>query len=119
MSGIVWQTPPSALIANIEAYGEKIQKVIASVGQIIAARAESYAKDTAPWTDRTGQARQGLTGLCEAAAGDLVTIYLYHQADHGKWLELANSGRYRVIMPTLQAMYGEVMRLIAAFMGGR
>jgi len=106
------------LIANVEALGARYERAAAAVGQLLAPKIEAYAKQTAPWVDRTGQARQGLTGLSEASA-DLVTIYLYHQADYGKWLELANGGKYRVILPALTAHYGEAMSLIAQVIGGR
>lgn len=112
MSGITWQRPPSALAADIEAFGERIPLAVAAVGELLAARTEAYAKANASWTDRTGQARQGLTGLSQVAA-DMVTVYLYHQAEHGKWLEIAHGGPYRIIVPTLTAHYGEAMALLA------
>jgi hypothetical protein len=115
--GIVWQTPPSALIANVEAYGQRVQRAVAAVGQLLAPKIEAYAKANGPWTDRTGQARQGLTAISEASV-DLVTVYLYHGAEHGKWLEIANGGRYRVIIPALSAHYGEAMSLIRSVIGG-
>lgn len=118
MSGIVWQTPPSALIANVEAYGERVQRAVKAVGDLMAPKIEAWAKANASWTDRTGQARQGLTGLSQASA-DMVTIYLYHTADHGKWLEIAHGAPYRIIVPAIQAHYGECMSLIASVMGGR
>lgn len=113
---IVWQRPPSALIADVEAHGERVRRAVAAVGQMLAPKIEAWAKANGPWTDRTSQARQGLTAISEASA-DLVTIYLYHQADHGKWLELANGGKYRVVIPALTAHYGEAMGLIRSVLG--
>lgn len=108
---IVWQVSPSKLADEIEAYGRRIERAIAAVGEFIAPKIEAYAKQTAPWTDRTSQARQGLTATSEAAES-LVVVYLYHQADYGKWLEIAHGGAWRVIVPALTAHYGEIMSLL-------
>lgn len=117
-SGFVWTRPPSAeLIPGVERYAARIHAALAAVGELLAARLEAYARANAPWTDRTGQARQGLTGLA-VAARDLVAVYLYHQADHGVFLELARGGPYRIILPTLTAHYGEVMTLLRSLLGG-
>lgn len=119
MSGFVWVKPPSAeLIPNVERYAARIRVALDAVGQLLAQRLQAYAQANAPWTDRTGNARQGLTGL-SVAARDMVTVYLFHQMDYGKWLEIARGGPYRIILPTLQAHYGEVMRLLKSLLGGR
>ena len=63
------------------------------------------AKQNAPWTDRTGNARSGLFGTAERdVAQRIVTIYLSHGAtlDYGQYLELSNGGRYAVIMRTIE-----------------
>lgn len=117
MSGIVWQVPPATLIAELERHEARIGRAVAALGEMLAAKMEGYAKANAPWQDRTGEARAGLTGLSVAAA-DLVTVYLYHQADHGKWLEIARGGPYQIILPTLTAHYGEAMALLASILGG-
>lgn len=65
------------------------------------AQATSYARATAPWTDRTGNARNGLfaTHLSEPmVVHQLVT---YHTMPYGVWLEVRWSGRYAVIGPTM------------------
>jgi hypothetical protein len=55
----------------------------------------------APWTDQTGNARNGL----KAKAGkdvEGVHIFLFHRVSYGIWLEVAHEGRYQIIMPTLR-----------------
>jgi len=65
----------------------------------------SYAKATAPWVDRTGNAREGLNAeVYETNEG--VVLDLFHTVDYGLWLETIQSGRFAVIMPTLE-VYGE------------
>jgi hypothetical protein len=117
VSGIVWQTPPSALIAAIEAHGERVKRAVVAVGEFIAPKIQAYAQANAPWNDHTSNARQGLTGVAEVAE-ELVTVYLYHGMDYGKWLELKNGGKYAIINAALQAHYGEIMALIAQIVGG-
>ena len=44
----------------------------------------------------------------------MVTIYLSQGAaiDYGVWLELANSGRYAVVMRTMEAHYQDLMDML-------
>ena len=80
-----------------------------------AMRAQEYAKSNAPWADRTGEARNGLTAEVYEEAGEIV-LELYHTADHGYWLELIQDGRFAIIMPTLEALGPEILREAGAAM---
>lgn len=62
---------------------------------------EDTAKNLAMWEDRTGEARDGLTAQAFNQGGH-VYMNLFHTADHGIWLELIQSGRFAVIMRTLE-----------------
>src|SRR5262245_15447723 len=77
-----------------------------------ARRVEQYAKENAPWEDRTGDARQGLK-----ATGEQRLVYyaitLFHTVDYGIWLEVRWDGKYAIILPTLEAMGPELMRELA------
>jgi hypothetical protein len=77
-------------------------------------------RQTARWEDRTGNARSGLFSLTEQAAQDVVTIWLSHghTVDYGKWLELANAGKYAVIMPTLQQFLPEIEQALNRLVKG-
>lgn len=115
--GIKWITPPSELAVAVGKYGEDVLKAVAAVAQYSATEMQNQAQQQASWTDRTGNARTGLFGTSEADfASHVVTIYLSHSAslDYGIWLELANSGRYAVIMRTMESRYEEVMSRIKA-----
>jgi len=72
-----------------------------------ARKVEDYAKDNAPWTDRTGDARAGLTAEV-SRDGDAIVMELYHTVDYGLWLEVIQNGEYAIIMPTLEAMAPEI-----------
>lgn len=71
-------------------------------------RVEEYAKVNAPWSDRTGVARSGLTAEVYMEQGEVV-LELAHTADYGLWLELIQDGRFAIIMPTLEALGPEIL----------
>lgn len=81
----------------LEAFEEMVPEVV------------GYAKSNAPWEDRTGAARDGLDAAVYNDDGE-VTLDLFHTVDHGYWLEIIQSGRFAIIMPTLEAMAPEVFR---------
>lgn len=72
---------------------------------------EGYAKENRKWTDRTGHARQRLTGSV-ATISQGYRIYLAHGVDYGIWLELAHEKKFSIIpeaieqVGTLQIMPG-------------
>ena len=104
-TGIRWVRPPEELARAIERYGDRVLVAVQAVAGRIASLMEADAKASAPWTDRTGNARSGLFGTAERdAAQKIVTLYLSHgpDVDYGIWLELANGGKYAVIMRTVE-----------------
>lgn len=64
-------------------------------------RAESYARTNAPWTDRTGNARNGLFATHEKVPMVVHRLITYHTMPYGLWLEVRWSGRYAIIGPTM------------------
>ena len=119
-AGIRWRTPPSELATAIERYGDRVLVAVAAVAQRVATEMQNQAQADAPWTDRTGNARTGIYGTSEADfAARVVTIYLSHGAtiDYGVWLELANSGRYAVIMRTMETFYDPLMAMLREIFG--
>lgn len=69
---------------------------------------ETYARYNAPWADRSGMARSGLTASVDMEAG-VVVLELAHTVDYGIWLELIQDGRFAIIMPTLEALGPEIL----------
>lgn len=74
---------------------------------------EAYAQANAPWADRTGEARSGLTADVDSDKGN-VYVSLYHTVDYGRWLETIQGGRFAIIMPTLEQFSGEVLDSVGA-----
>jgi hypothetical protein len=70
---------------------------------------EQYAKDNAPWQDQTGAARSGLTGGFVNSGKGSFTLSIAHGVDYGIYLEMANSGRYAILEPTVRAMLPTVI----------
>lgn len=68
---------------------------------------ESYAKNNAPWDDRTGAARNGLTAEVNRMDGT-ISLDLFHTVDYGQWLEVIQNGRFAVILPTLEKFAKEL-----------
>ena len=62
---------------------------------------EQWAKDNAPWKDRTTKARQGLKAWVDPTSGPIGTIVLQHDPSlhYTIWLELAHQGRYSILVP--------------------
>jgi len=57
-----------------------------------AGQLENYAKTHAPWTDRTGHARQGLHAGVDVR-GEQLVLYLSHGVEYGRYLE-EGTGKY-------------------------
>lgn len=76
---------------------------------------ENYAKLNAPWTDRTTNARNGLI----ARSGKMANthfITLAHQVPYGIWLEVRWSGKYAIIMPTIEEYGPKVMNTMQSIL---
>lgn len=70
--------------------------------------AEGYMRNNAPWTDRTGNARQGLFARA-ITSGDQYVIIIYHTMPYGIWLEVRWNGRYAIILPTVESVGPKLM----------
>jgi len=62
-----------------------------------------YAQRNAPWSDRTGEARAGLTAEVELE-NETLDINLFHTVYYGLYLEVRWGGKYAIIIPTIEVM---------------
>ena len=106
MAGI--KIDASKLLANLENAETKSQVAIRMFAQEGAKKFENHAKKNRPWTDRTGHARQRLTGWVEVLT-NRVRIYIGHGVDYGVYLELCHEKRYAILQPTVNALSNEVL----------
>lgn len=104
------------LLSNLEKGPKRLQDKIMSVMQFYAPQIESYAKANAPWTDQTGNARNGLAARA-GREGESYYIVLYHQVPYGLWLEVKYDGRNAIIMPTLDEFLPKVQAGLDGIMG--
>ncbi len=119
-TGFRWVKPPEAeLIPNIELYGNRVTVAVKAVADFWAQTCQADMRGSAPWTDRTGNARSGLFALATMAASDLVRIYLSHghSVYYGIFLEVCHGKRYAIIMPTIQRNLPELERMLKRLFG--
>ncbi len=105
------------VVARLAVYEKKVLEAVRGVADYFAPVVEAYAKDHAPWKDETGNARQALHGFVEELGRDVVALYLAHGMDYGIFLERRWAGKYAIILPTLQAHYGEVAKMLEGIFG--
>jgi len=87
---------------NLDSFGKTtITKIAGGMEQAIA-EAESTAKIGAPWTDRTGNARNSITGSGPEIDNSKITTALCIGVYYGVFLELCYFGKYRIVWPTLE-----------------
>lgn len=67
-------------------------------------------KYNAPWTDRTGNARQGLHAAAQRERLKLYALICAHTVEYGVWLEVTHGGRDRIIEPTIRSQGDAIMR---------
>lgn len=92
-------------LSDVETKSQVAFRMFATEG---AKKFENYAKQNRPWTDRTGQARQRLTGWVEMFS-DKIRIHIGHGVDYGIYLELANEKKYAILQQTVNAASPEIL----------
>lgn len=102
---IIWYDGIGDNIDKLMFYSEEHAQEVFDLG---AQTIQDKAQNEAPWEDRTGAARAGLTAEVYDDLGELV-IELYHTVDYGQWLELIQDGRFAIIMPTLEQVGPEIL----------
>ena len=99
-------------------YASKLSKGLGMYSETTALQLEGYAKQKAPWTDRTGKARERLKASVKKESDFKYEITLAHGVDYGVWLELANEKKYAIISPTLKYYGPLIMKGLKLLVGG-
>lgn len=89
------------LLANVRKFDLHVAMATRAAAEYIAPQAEAHMKTNAPWTDRTGAARNGLHAKV-VGGNDVIGIVLYHSVPYGIFLEVRWNGAYAIILPTIQ-----------------
>lgn len=87
---------------ELAAFPEKVDRAIRATMDYTGIESTGKMKENAPWTDRTTAARGGLHTVNNFAPPKYELI-LSHTVPYGIWLEIANSGKYQIIMPTVRS----------------
>jgi hypothetical protein len=103
MSRIEW-TGADQVRQRMGQYSNVLVESLYGLAQYFAPAIESSMKANAPWTDRTANARQGLWCV-PMRDGQTIIIHAAQSMDYGVYLETRNSGRYAVVLPTLETFY--------------
>ena len=93
---------------NLKQLPGKIDRAITAIVDRNAAWGQAWARTNAPWTDRTGAARGGLFAF-PSSMGSHHEILVTHSPHYGIWLEIANSGKYQIILPTVRVTGAHLM----------
>jgi len=117
-TGFKWDVPPEAVFPQMaQQYTQAIFQAGGRLAQQNAAEMEAWAKQNAPWQDRTGAARAGLSARVEGDGG-IGTIVLSHGVDYGIWLEIANGGRYAIIAQAIDVFGAKLMDDLQSMLAG-
>lgn len=99
------------LTPALDEFDARAQEAIRQVMEYWAARSVSQMRTNARWTDRTSNARNGLSSQVYVEP-DKATLVLFHAMPYGIWLEVRWSGRYAIIGPTLNAVAPDILRMV-------
>lgn len=79
----------------------KQKALLKALGDATAVKMEKDAKANAPWTDRTGNARQTLQGKSEWD-NDMFHVMICGNMQYSVYLELAHEKKYAILVPTTE-----------------
>lgn len=108
--------PYVASVALIEALADDHRGAVLAGAWAAAKEMEAYAKQHAPWTDRSGNARANLRGFAGVSPqNDCWCASIEHgpYIDYGVYLENRNNGRYAIVGPTQEVFSSRVGEYIA------
>ena len=106
----------SHVLRGLSDFGEQSKAKLKLACKQTASEMEDYAKANAPWQDRTGNARRGLTGSW-GLNQYVYYIKLAHSVHYGVYLEMYNEKRFEIIAPTLRKYETRVWEIYKNMMG--
>lgn len=106
--GFSWEGLDAVLNLPVT-FENAINSGVAQSVREIADEMEAYAKENAPWEDRSGDARSGLKAVAvvDQARGSY-SIFLGYDVSYGIYLETVNGGTYAIVLPTVQRFAPEL-----------
>lgn len=101
MAKPTYEFQPGSLGRNLKNFDGDINALVAGVVDFQGDRAVAAMKVSAPWRDRTGNARQTL-GAYGLHTDSYHELHLHGGMPYQIWLEVRNAGRYAVIGPAVK-----------------
>lgn len=95
---------------------DKIARAIAGVCKYWDGPVEAHMKTSAPWTDRTSNARSGLAAHHVAESETVHSIIMTYSVKYGIFLETMKDGKYAVIKPTIVVFGPKVIAMCTKLM---
>ena len=96
-----WVFKPGSLKVNLKRFNGSLSALISGVVDYRTTNAISYMKTSAPWTDRTGNARATLNAEATHSLAEQV-IRLFGGMPYQIWLEVRHAGRFAIIGPAVK-----------------
>lgn len=119
------RTPMARAIGSVMAIPRQANDTVAGEMALLAEDMEGFAKAAAPWTDRTGDARDTLEGYSgvygTADQGPGVVnhfVGVKHGVEYGKWLEVRWGGRWGIVQRTLEIFIPQIRDRISRALNG-
>lgn len=98
-------------------YGRRKESAIVALCQIYSQKGANYARQRAPWTDRTGNARQFLHG--KVVKDSMIRARISHGVYYGIYLEKKYSGRYSILPKVLRQFSYQFLEDVQKVAAGR
>lgn len=105
-----------SLSAGLDKLEDRMDIAVKLYADTAAITLQNFAQKHAPWTDRSGRARQTLKGYRENRANGY-RINIAHGVDYGIWLELAHEKKYAIIPDTINQCSPQIMQGFNNLMG--
>jgi len=99
------------LETNLSTFNERANKGITAAFEYQAPKSAGRMRSEAPWTDRTGNARNGLFTATKHS-GTRHSLLLAHGMHYGIYLEKDHSGRYAIVIPEIRRAADDLQRLM-------
>lgn len=112
--GVQWSD--RQLVDQLRTFDARMDRAITAAMAYHATRAIEYARQNAPWTDRTTNARNGLFTRAERDR-PVYRIIVAHSVPYGVWLEVRWNGKYQILRPTVDHEGPELMKTVSALYG--
>jgi hypothetical protein len=85
----------------------EVQQGMLAGAQKLAEEMTAWAKDHAPWEDRSGDARNELHAFVMQNRKEEVSVIMAHGVDYGVYLENEHGGVFAIILPTVEHFAAE------------